>query len=104
MCLYTYHIYTRTVGTPGRDEKFATRVTEFEDASVRLAETAHDFAKSGGVMDKKTANDIISTSGKVRRERGWAGGRRREREGGGQKREDKKEEREIRLLFHRLNL
>lgn len=74
-----YHIYTRTVGTPGRDEKFATRVTEFEDASVRLAETAHDFAKSGGVMDKKTANDIISTSGKVRRERerGWAGGRRK---------------------------
>ena len=31
-----------------------------------MAETAHDFAKSGGVMDKKTANDIISTSGKVR--------------------------------------
>ena len=54
---------------------------------MKLAETAHDFAKSGGVMDKKTANDIISTSGKVRRER-----------------EVKKEEREILLLFHRLNL
>ena len=62
---------------------------------MKLAETAHDFAKSGGVMDKKTANDIISTSGKVRE--GGLGG-------GGQKKEDKKEEREILLLFHRLNL
>ena len=87
MCLYTYHIYTRTVGTPGRDEKFATRVTEFEDASVRLAETAHDFAKSGGVMDKKTANDIISTSGKVRREREGGLEEEGERERGGGRRE-----------------
>ncbi|XP_003382439.1 PREDICTED: vinculin-like [Amphimedon queenslandica] len=54
------------VGTPGRDEKFATRVSEFDKASIRMAETAHDFAKSGGVMDKKTANDIISTSGKAK--------------------------------------
>lgn len=42
---------------------------------MKLAETAHDFAKSGGVMDKKTANDIISTSGKVRE--GGLGGRRK---------------------------
>ena len=30
-----------------------------------MADTAYDFAKFGGVMDKKTANDIINTSGKV---------------------------------------
>ena len=59
------NITVLTVGTPGRDEKFATRVSEFQAHSDKLADTAHDFAKSGGVMDKKTANDIINTSGKV---------------------------------------
>ena len=33
--------------------------------SDKLADTAHNFVKSGGVMDVKRANDIISTSGKV---------------------------------------
>ena len=51
--------------TPGRDERFAITASEFQAHSNKLADTAHDFTKSGGVMDKKTANDIISTSGKV---------------------------------------
>ena len=58
-------VFVLTVGTPGRDEKFAARVSEFQAHSDKLADTAYDFAKSGGVMDKKTANDIINTSGKV---------------------------------------
>ena len=53
------------LGTPGRDERFAITANEFQAHSNKLADTAHDFTKSGGVMDKKIANDIINTSGKV---------------------------------------
>ena len=53
------------LGAPGRDERFAITASEFQGHSNKLADTAHDFTKSGGVIDKKTANDIINTSGKV---------------------------------------
>ena len=52
-------------GTPGREETFAKRVSAFNAHANQMATTAADLARSGGVMDKQVADELISTSGKV---------------------------------------
>ena len=50
---------------PNREENYAKKASEFEHHSKRMADTAATLAKTGGVTDRKMANDLISTSGKV---------------------------------------
>ena len=53
------------VGTANREENYAKKAADFEHHSKRMADTASALAKTGGVTDRKLANDLISTSGKV---------------------------------------
>ena len=55
-----------TLDAANRDANYAKKVTEFEQHSKKMADTASALAKTGGVTDRKVANDLISTSGKVR--------------------------------------
>ena len=48
-----------------RAENYAKKASEFEHHSKRMADTAATLAKTGGVTDRKLANALISTSGKV---------------------------------------
>ena len=44
---------------------FVKRAAEFQKHSKSMADTASALAKSGGVTDRKTADDLIRTAGKV---------------------------------------
>ena len=57
--------YSSCVDTANRAENYAKKASEFEHHSKRMADTAATLAKTGGVTDRKLANDLISTSGKV---------------------------------------
>ena len=52
-------------GTANREENYAKKAADFEHHSKKMADTATTLAKTGGVTDRKLANDLISTSGKV---------------------------------------
>ena len=52
-------------GTANREENYEQKATEFEKHSKKMAATAAALAKSGVVKDRKLADDLISTSGKV---------------------------------------
>ena len=58
-------IYFLLSDTPNRKEIFDKRVSTFEVHSKKIGDAAIDLAKAGGVMDKKTVDDIIRTSEKV---------------------------------------
>ena len=49
-------------GTANREENYAKKAADFEHHSKRMADTASALAKTGGVTDRKLANDLISTS------------------------------------------
>ena len=59
------HTHTHT-DTPNREETYNKRATNFQHHAKQMADTAAALAKSGGVTDRKLANDLISTSAKVR--------------------------------------
>ena len=61
----TAHLVYPTLDTANREANYAKKVTEFEQHSKKMADTASALAKTGGVTDRKVANDLISTSGKV---------------------------------------
>ena len=54
-----------STGTANREENYEQKATEFEKHSKKMAATAAALAKSGVVKDRKLADDLISTSGKV---------------------------------------
>lgn len=56
-----------SIDTPNRKEIFDKRVSTFEVHSKKMGDAAIDLAKAGGVMDKKTVDDIIRTSEKVKK-------------------------------------
>ena len=51
--------------TPRREEKFEASVDVFKAHSTQMARTAANLAKSGGITDKKVADDLITSSSKV---------------------------------------
>ena len=53
------------IDTPGREAKFETSVDTFKAHSSQMARTAANLAKSGGITDKKVADDLITSSSKV---------------------------------------
>ena len=63
--MYIFLLLLSNEGTPGREETFAERVTAFNAHANKMSATAADLARSGGVMDKQVADDLISTAGKV---------------------------------------
>ena len=60
-----YILFWLDAGTANREENYAKKAADFEHHSKRMADTASALAKTGGVTDRKLANDLISTSGKV---------------------------------------
>ena len=59
-------ISTCTLGTANREENYQQKSEEFEKHSKKMAATAAALAKSGVITDRKLADDLISTSAKVR--------------------------------------
>jgi len=56
---------TSTVDTPNREEVFVKRAADFKQHAGKMSDTATALAKSGIVTDRKLADDLISTAGKV---------------------------------------
>uniref|UniRef100_A0A0B7APE0 Vinculin n=1 Tax=Arion vulgaris TaxID=1028688 RepID=A0A0B7APE0_9EUPU len=54
------------IGQPGRDENFESKVRQFQDHAVRLAETANSVATSGGCKNKQTVEDIFKSSSQLK--------------------------------------
>jgi len=61
MCLHFFY----SIDAPNRAENYQKRSTEFEKHSKNMAGTAAALAKSGMITDRKLADALISTSGKV---------------------------------------
>ena len=56
---------TSTLDTPNREEVFVKRAADFKQHAGKMSDTATALAKSGIVTDRKLADDLISTAGKV---------------------------------------
>ncbi|CAG5125329.1 unnamed protein product, partial [Candidula unifasciata] len=54
------------IGTPGRDDNFEDRVRQFQEQSLRLANTANSVATAGGCRDKQTVEAIFKNSSQLR--------------------------------------
>ena len=72
---------------------YVKRAADFKQHAGKMSDTASALAKSGIITDRKLADDLISTAGKVGREKGEGGGRR---EGGGRERRKEYEGKERR--------
>ena len=69
---------------------YVKRAADFKQHAGKMSGTASALAKSGIITDRKLADDLISTAGKVRRCEGGrvkGEGRREEEEGEGGGRE-----------------
>jgi len=55
-----------TLDTPNREEVFVKRAADFKQHAGKMSDTATALAKSGIVTDRKLADDLISTAGKVK--------------------------------------
>ena len=51
--------------TANREETYGKRAVDFQQHSKKMADTASALAKTGGITDRKLADDLIATAGKV---------------------------------------